>query len=356
MCSNKQVSRLLVCGTNFGRVYLKGIEKSNQFSIAGILSKGSEQSKQVAKEYGVPLYTDIKEIDKTMFDAACVVVRSTVVGGKGSNIANQLLNKGISVLQEHPVHYNDLVKSLKIARENNCRYQINSFYPHVSSVHKFIKCGKKILDKSTPLYIDASCSIQVLFPMIDILGKLLNGFRPWKLHAVEKGMESSPFSMVVGEIKGIPVTLKVQNQIDPKDPDNNGMLLHRIVLGTSEGSLILNDSNGDVLWNPQMYVPHNEDGVLDMYGDNKYISLPVTELISNACDMTYKNVYEDIWPLGIQRALSNFEKLIKDKKAQTMQMQYQLTACQLWKEISDMIGKPQLVESNNRNGSTVNDI
>lgn len=81
-----------------------------------------------------------------------------------------------------------------------------------------------------------------------------------------------------------------------------------------------------------------------------------TELISNACDMTYKNVYEYIWPLGIERALSNFEKVIKDKKSQTMQMQYQLTACQLWIEISDILGKPQLVESNNRNGLTVNDI
>lgn len=39
-----------------------------------------------------------------------------------------------------------------------------------------------------------------------------------------------------------------------------------------------------------------------------------------------------------------------------MQMQYQLTACQLWIEISDILGKPQLVESNNRNGLTVNDI
>ena len=41
--------KVLVCGTNFGRVYLKGLERcGDKFKIAGIFSHGSTQSKQEA--------------------------------------------------------------------------------------------------------------------------------------------------------------------------------------------------------------------------------------------------------------------------------------------------------------------
>ena len=42
--------KVLVCGTNFGRVYLKGLERcGDKFKIAGIFSHGSTQSKQEAE-------------------------------------------------------------------------------------------------------------------------------------------------------------------------------------------------------------------------------------------------------------------------------------------------------------------
>ena len=88
--------KVLVCGTNFGRVYLKGLERcGDKFKIAGIFSHGSTQSKQEAEKYGVPLITDLNEVSKKDFDMACVVIRSTAVGGKGTEIAGALLEKGI---------------------------------------------------------------------------------------------------------------------------------------------------------------------------------------------------------------------------------------------------------------------
>lgn len=50
------------------------------------------------------------------------------LGGKGTEIAGALLEKGIHVIQEHPVHYNDIVKLLKVAKENNCVYQVSDTY------------------------------------------------------------------------------------------------------------------------------------------------------------------------------------------------------------------------------------
>mgnify|MGYP000134536268 FL=1 len=84
---------------------------------------------------------------------ACVVIRSTAVGGKGTEIAGALLEKGIHVIQEHPVHYNDIVKLLKVAKENNCVYQVNSFYPNVKNVQEFIVKSNKLLKKEqTDIY------------------------------------------------------------------------------------------------------------------------------------------------------------------------------------------------------------
>lgn len=51
------------------------------------------------------MITDLNEVSKKDFDMACVVIRSTAVGGKGTEIAGALLEKGIHVIQEHPVHY-----------------------------------------------------------------------------------------------------------------------------------------------------------------------------------------------------------------------------------------------------------
>lgn len=85
--------KVLVCGTNFGRVYLKGLERcGNKFKIAGIFSHGSTQSKQEAEKYGVPLITDLNEVSKKDFDMACVVIRSTAVGGKGTEIKEVVYN------------------------------------------------------------------------------------------------------------------------------------------------------------------------------------------------------------------------------------------------------------------------
>lgn len=146
--------KVLVCGTNFGRVYLKGLERcGDKFKIAGIFSHGSTQSKQEAEKYGVPLITDLNEVSKKDFDMACVVIRSTAVGGKGTEIAGALLEKGIHVIQEHPVHYNDIVKLLKVAKENNCVYQVNSFYPNVKNVQEFIVKSNKLLKKSRPTWV-----------------------------------------------------------------------------------------------------------------------------------------------------------------------------------------------------------
>lgn len=55
--------RIIVCGVGFGQFYIRAIDKIKcKYKLVGILSRGSEWSKQWTKKYGVILYTDIDEI------------------------------------------------------------------------------------------------------------------------------------------------------------------------------------------------------------------------------------------------------------------------------------------------------
>ena len=96
--------KVVVCGSTFGQLYLKALQdRSDLFQIVGLFGTGSERSKKCAKEYGITLYTDIEKIPKET-DLACIAVKTAAFGGKGTDIALALLDKGIHVIQEHPSH------------------------------------------------------------------------------------------------------------------------------------------------------------------------------------------------------------------------------------------------------------
>lgn len=115
----KNKIRVLLCGVIFGQVYLKGVLNNSDYQLCGILSTGSEYSRKIAAKYHVSLYTKIDEVSSDNFDLALVVIRSGIVGGEGNKVTQQLLNKGISVIQEQPVHSEEAIDNYKIALKNN---------------------------------------------------------------------------------------------------------------------------------------------------------------------------------------------------------------------------------------------
>ncbi|MTI60080.1 MAG: thiazolinyl imide reductase [Firmicutes bacterium] len=342
--SGRKKLRVIVCGTTFGRMYLRAIEQLNsKFKLVGILARGSSHSVECAKKYNVPLYTDIEEISKENADLACVVVRSAVVGGAGTDIAKRLLKKGIHILIEQPVHLSDMTDCLRIAKKSSSFYRINSFYPELESVKTFIDMTKQILKESKPLFVDAYCSIQVLFPMVDILGQILGGFRPWKFQKNSK-QDNGPFTMLTGEIKDVPISLRVQNQMNPEDPDSNFLLLHRVILVTDRGTLIMTDSNGMVIWHPQMSVLRRANNVEGNVSED-FNDYPIIQIITADNSSSFSEVFSKKWPDAIVRALEKFGEVIETGEESRQFIQHQLTMCQIWKEIGSELGTVEL--SNN---------
>lgn len=93
--------------------------------------------------------TDIDDITKENVDVVCVVIKSTVVNGEGSTIVHSLLEKGINVIQEHPIDIDDYIMGIKIAQKNCCMYRLNTFYPQLSNVKQFIFLAGKLRKKTT---------------------------------------------------------------------------------------------------------------------------------------------------------------------------------------------------------------
>ncbi|EES41355.1 thiazolinyl imide reductase [Staphylococcus caprae M23864:W1] len=333
---------------------MEGVHKyTRNYEIVGILSKGSKQSKKCSEKYQVPLYTNLNDIDVTKIDIVIIVIRSAIVGGKGSEIAKYFLNKGVHVIQEQPVHSDDIVQSLKTMRNQDCLYMINTFYPYIETVKKFIQFAQKISRKCSLKYIEASCSIQVLYPLLDILNQSLEGLSPASLH--DKKIQTGFFTQVFGEIKNVPFDIKIQNQLDTSNPDNYFHIFHKITFYYESGRLTLNDTNQGVSWYPRVFIPNDEEGNLNLYIDNTLLNLPVSENI-NTHDYTYKNVYEEVWPRSIKNTIERFEDYIQKPKDLNVYLQQLFTLCQLWKEISQLIGPIETINGTKISSLTLNEI
>jgi hypothetical protein len=53
--------QILVCGTGFGKIYLKAIAESKEYELMGILGKGSDRSRLLSKNLNVPILIELLE-------------------------------------------------------------------------------------------------------------------------------------------------------------------------------------------------------------------------------------------------------------------------------------------------------
>ena len=103
MPSASPKQRVLIVGAKFGEMYLNAfMQPPEGLELVGLLAQGSARSRELAHAFGIPLYTSPEQITR-MPDIACIVVRSTVAGGTGTQLARHFLTRGVHVIQEHPL-------------------------------------------------------------------------------------------------------------------------------------------------------------------------------------------------------------------------------------------------------------
>ncbi|MFJ8313367.1 MULTISPECIES: Gfo/Idh/MocA family oxidoreductase [unclassified Streptomyces] len=334
--------RTVVCGTTFGQFYLGALARMpEEFALVGVLAAGSERSVACAERHGVPLYTDVDQVPDDV-DLACVVVRSGVLGGSGTELALRLLRRGIHVVQEQPVHHDDLVACLREARGYGVRYRLGDLYVRLPEVRRFAEAARTARARQPVEYVDAACASQVAFPLLHILGEALGGLRPWSVRAAQAD-EDAPFTVLTGTIGGAPLTLRVHNQVDPDDPDNHLHLLHRVTIGTAGGSLTLTDPHGPVLWSPRLHISEPVRNRFDFEAPGtEHLAEPGTSLLSPAAPADYRHLLRDQWPAAIGEDLRAARATILGVSGAERPDQYHLTLSRMWQDLTKELGYPTL--------------
>ncbi|WP_055483328.1 Gfo/Idh/MocA family oxidoreductase [Sphaerimonospora mesophila] len=357
--------RVLVAGTKFGQVYLQAFRRPGfPFELAGILARGSERSLACAEHYGVPLYTDPGQVPGDV-RLACVVIRGGLLGGPGAEVAQALMERGVHVLQEHPLHHDELAACLRTAKRAGVVYHLNSFYVNVAPVRRFLAAAAELLARRPARYVDAACGFQVAYALLDILGRSLGGVRPWAFTppaprdaaAARLTTLDVPFRGLDGVLAGVPLTLRVQNQLDPADPDNHAHLLHRITIGTEAGNLTLVGTHGPVVWSPRPDFPREVQdaatgtvhfaegppGGADSGAAGDHLDVPSAVPLGPAEAPSYRRIFDTVWPEGIEHALRRLHAAASAGTSPAREGQYHLTLCRLWQDITALLGPPELV-------------
>ena len=321
--------RVLLCGTVFGRIYLRGIKDSQVWKLSGILSRGSEKSAKLAERYNVPLYKDVDDVPEGEYDVAFVVVRSGIVGGEGHKLAGRLLDKHINVVQEQPVHAEEAAELFKRAAENDVSYTVNTFYPYMDASKQFFTRLSELKKNEDILSIDGCCSLPVLLPFIDQIGRAAGGLRPWNIDNV---LTNGACDFITGNIRGIPFSIRLQGR--RRENINQAYILNQINVMTASGNLIMTDVNGQVIWIKKPYVV--EEYIKAVEKDITK-DVPATEIVYDAGPKHFSCLYRDTWPKAVERFLEEKEDKILSSKPDTAEMQYYLSVCGLWKELYKML-------------------
>ncbi|MGJ6968541.1 Gfo/Idh/MocA family oxidoreductase [Streptosporangium sp. G11] len=336
--------RVVVCGTNFGRFYAEAVLAHPGYTLAAILSRGSEASRAYARGLGVPHHTEVDRLPDDI-DAACVVVGSSISGGEGTALAKALIGRGVHVLQEHPVHLDELTECLKLARRHRVQYRLNTHYPHVEPVRAFIQAARRLTARQKPLFLDAATPVHLMQPMVDILGRALGSLRPWRFTdplALPAEVGTQPFRLLQGVLGGVALTVRVHHQLDPADRDNHALHWHRVSLGTEGGVLTLADTHGPLLWSPRLHVDR-DDGrrfVLDGPGAGD-LGLTTTSVVGDTG--TFREVFAGLWPQAVGRALDGLREAVADGEDVLRTAQYDLTVCRIWSDLAARLGPPEII-------------
>ncbi len=328
-----QRPRAIVVGATFGAVYAEALAApQSPVDLVGVLSTGSAASAMLAERLGISLYTDLSRLPP--LDVAFVVVRSGVVGGDVAQICEQLLARGIHVMQEQPVHADEILSLLRVAKANSMLYAVNDFYSGVAPMRQFI-CAARALGKVARIrYVHARSSIHVAYPLFTILGAVVGPLTPAQIMVPPcvESTEATPSSFVTGRmvLGDVTVDLLIQNELCANDPDSHARLMHTITAGSDAGELVLAHTHGSTRWHPR---PHPQAGMIDV---------PIAEPVGIDFEPSTAQVRNQLWPDAVRLAAADFVESIE--AGRSVISQRFVRATKLWSDFTSAMGPATLID------------
>lgn len=325
--------KTLVVGSRFGQFYAAGVAAAEHLELVGVLGQGSRRSQALARYLEVPSFDALEQVP-TDTRLACVAVGGAARGEQGPAVAQALMERGMHVLIEHPLLPQELHEVLRTANRLQRRCLLNSFYPQLPCVARFIELARQLHRQQGIRHIEASCAVQVSYATLDVLAALLESVGPWSVDCVAPALSAwRDISLVMAQV---PVSLRVLNELAANDDGRMQMLL-RLSIATDSGTLLLASPHGPLLWMPAVRAPQEDaEGVFDLFGPLAGQPLPCAEVLEAAAP-DWAQVYRSIWPAAAASAL---QPLITGVGLARLQ-QRSLEVVGLWQQVTAAIGFPQ---------------
>ena len=320
------IRKVVVVGSTFGQLYLEALHRCRPgITVTGLLSRGSERSRRIAEAHGVPLMTRIEDVpDDT--DLACVIVRSNGIGGSGTTIAAQLLERGIAVLHELPVGKKDVATCLRAAHRGGARFAVADLYRWLPAVRAFRGAARELLAVDRPLAIDAHLSIQPAYTLARLFTEIGLSTRPVSLQSSQDG------TLIGGTLGGVPVAVRYATVLDARDTDNDvrfpSMFIH-----TRSGTLTLADVHGPVHWTPTLHLPEQAKTGAGYKDDNLNATFSSVELFQ--LQNTHAQILTDLWPRALAEQITAMSCGMSNGDAQRI-----LQVAQLWESLTGGVEFP----------------
>jgi thiazolinyl imide reductase len=242
--------RVLVCGTNYGRIYRAAIQQAPRaFELVGILARGSVRSLELSRELGVPLYREVESLPGDI-DIACAAM-----GTSGEGVVLRLLEHGIHVLCEHPHGPHFMETAKRIAAQHHVCFHVNGHFAGLQAASAFIKHCNLMRRFAAPVFLDAMGTDRSLYGVLDILQSASISFEPFEFLARD---HSPPFTLIKASAGGVPATLQLQDsgtegRMALKDGDPRYIVDYRLAVGFPHGVLNMLSIVGPVIWNNNLF-------------------------------------------------------------------------------------------------------
>lgn len=344
--------RILVAGARFGEAYLNAFLQDVEDAtlpppvLAGVLARGSPRARRLAHSHGVPLYTSIAQLPADL-DLACVVVRGGAMGGDGCVLAEALLQRGLHVIQEHPLHPDEVERLQATAARVGRLFWINTYYPHTAAGRAWIGHAQRVRDaigSPTPGFAHLATSRQLLYSSLDLVTQAA-GIAP---NAVEVACCGKPTGHAFQIFRllwpGTEALLQLQDYLDPADPDMHSMIMHRMTLGWPSGYLSLDATFGPVTWTPALAMPGHRDDDHSWSASaaaSRELAQPPSRALL-APPSSWLATLEVDGPLGVAWLLDQAARAIAlGTITRSMTSAWQLALAQLWQRVQRAAGPPR---------------
>jgi thiazolinyl reductase component of yersiniabactin synthetase len=182
--------RVLVCGTNYGSSYLQAIRlEPRAYKLAGILTRGSDRSRSIARANGVPLWRSTDGLSADI-DLACVALPSAA-----SRVTLDLLDRGIPVLCEHPQTARLIESALKKATAHHTCFHLNAHFANLSAPQAFLRECQRHRRRHEPAFVEVVAADRALYAAVDLLRRSLGSLPHFRGRAAQ---HADPFSTLTG--------------------------------------------------------------------------------------------------------------------------------------------------------------